>query len=143
MGMGNLVCFLLCKAAIHLVQAEETMRTHCTIFFVHALTLFSSREGALFVEKHAHKFDKFEKFFLPLLILSWSIYVALLDLWIGPSCLTDVLFWTGCSAVLCILSSDTVGTPQLLARIWTSGTVLSRCFSPKPGGFPARGNLLL
>lgn len=60
-----------------------------------------------------------------------------------PSCLTDMLFWTGCSAALSILSSETVGTPQLVASFGTSGTVLSRCYSPKAGVFPAKGNSLL
>lgn len=54
-----------------------------------------------------------------------------------------LLFWTGSCAALCILSADTARTPHLVASIQASGTVLSRCFSPKPGGFPAWGNSVL
>lgn len=66
-------------------------------------------------------------------ILSQSIYVTIPDMCISPSCLTAMLFWTGCSSAPCVPSSDTVGTSQLVGSIRTSGTVLSRCSSLKPG----------
>lgn len=46
-----------------------------------------------------------------------SFNVAPLDMRLGPSCLTDVLFRTRCDAVLCIPSTDAVGTPQLVASM--------------------------
>lgn len=144
MGVGNLVCFLYFKAGIRLVQAAGTMRTWCTRGFCVNFDNFFFTWKSFVRQKtrtQVRLIPSLKSFSLPLLILSWSIYVAPLDMWIGPSCLTDVLFWTGSSAVLCILSSDTVGTPQLVASIWASGTVLSRCFSPQTRRFPCQREL--
>lgn len=51
--------------------------------------------------------------------------------WIDASCLSDVLLWTGCSAVLCVLSSDAMWGSSVSCQHSAPGTLLSRCSSPK------------
>lgn len=45
---------------------------------------------------------------------------------LGPMC------YSGLAVLLCVLSSDGMWAPALTASIWTSGTLLPRCSSPKP-----------
>lgn len=40
--------------------------------------------------------------------------------------------YSGLAVLLCVLSSDGMWAPALTASIWTSGTLLPRCSSPKP-----------
>lgn len=114
---------------IHLIHTEETMRTWCT-------------RGFICLETQSSTHTKFEKFSLPLLILSWSMYVAPLDMnWPQSSdwcvildrvlcCALYSVFWhSGDSSVSCQYSDLWDGIVQML---------LSRTRR-----FPARGNSLL
>lgn len=118
--IGDSVCFFVRKADIRFVLAEETMRTWCTEEF--CVNIFTWKSFIWQKKKKKNEptglfHTKFEKFFLLSLICpatSMSVY------WtceIGPACLADVLFWMGCWAVVCCLSSDTEGAPQLVASI--------------------------
>lgn len=40
--------------------------------------------------------------------------------------------YSGLAVLLCVLFSDGMWAPALTASIWTSGTLLPRCSSPKP-----------